>query len=62
MECLGERPNDVFEDVYELLPLDSVKLFAQALVVQWQTGGSLAMAASFRHDGRLLAVASDTDE
>jgi tight adherence protein B len=39
---LGEDPLEVFDDLQQLVPLDSMRLYTQALAVQWETGGSLA--------------------
>jgi len=39
---LGTRPRDAYEDLYLALPLDSYRLFAFALTVNEETGGSLA--------------------
>lgn len=38
---LGEPASDAFRALAERLPVDNVRLFATALAVHWETGGSL---------------------
>ena len=39
---LGDDPQAVFQGLDERVPLETFLLFASALAVQWETGGSLA--------------------
>jgi len=40
----GDDPIDVFTELSERLPLETVRLFAQTLAVNWSVGGQLSLA------------------
>ena len=49
---IGEDPQEVVSDLPIRIPLESYRLFANSLLVHWQTGGSLA--SSLRTVGRTV--------
>lgn len=40
----GDEPAEVFRDLSERIPLETVRLFAQTLSVNWSVGGRLSLA------------------
>ncbi|MEO0478635.1 MAG: type II secretion system F family protein [Planctomycetota bacterium] len=56
---LGERPEQVFDELYRALPIPSVRLLGQTLAAQWEAGGSVApslgsVASSIRQRVELM--------